>query len=240
MEHPFCSSGFKVLCPYSFLSSQTHLLVGERERVEETIKILKETERCLLYPRLELDWNFNLHRKSQKHFIMEFCEVNISSQENWEQTLHSYREGETVLHTGTCVCLCHLCSRRSFLSRVPKSQPFNSQGRIQPRQRQLNFRVGSVAQILLSVQNSFHATPANLKWVKVKGRAGTGDIIVGVCYRAPNQEDDVNESLQKQIGVASRLPVLVLLGDFNHPDICWRNTCTNKPVGSSNDTSLHK
>ena len=26
-------------------------------------------------------------------------------------------------------------------------------------------------------------------WVRIKGKAGTGDIVVGVCYRPPNQED---------------------------------------------------
>ena len=26
-------------------------------------------------------------------------------------------------------------------------------------------------------------------WVRIKGRVGTGDIIVGVCYRPPDQED---------------------------------------------------
>jgi len=26
-------------------------------------------------------------------------------------------------------------------------------------------------------------------WVKIKGKAGTGDIIEGVCYRPPVQED---------------------------------------------------
>ena len=26
-------------------------------------------------------------------------------------------------------------------------------------------------------------------WDRIKGRAGTGDIIVGVCYRPPDQED---------------------------------------------------
>ena len=26
-------------------------------------------------------------------------------------------------------------------------------------------------------------------WVRNKGKAGTGDVIVGVCYRPPNQED---------------------------------------------------
>ena len=26
-------------------------------------------------------------------------------------------------------------------------------------------------------------------WVRIKGKAETGDIIVGDCYRLPNQED---------------------------------------------------
>ena len=32
-------------------------------------------------------------------------------------------------------------------------------------------------------------------WVRIKGRAGTGDIIEGVCYRPPKQEDQVDEAL---------------------------------------------
>ena len=31
--------------------------------------------------------------------------------------------------------------------------------------------------------------PTESLWVRMKGRAGTGDIIVGVCYRPPDQED---------------------------------------------------
>ncbi|KAF4804031.1 hypothetical protein TURU_011235 [Turdus rufiventris] len=53
--------------------------------------------------------------------------------------------------------------------------------------------------------------------------AGTGDIIVEVCYRLPNQEDQPDESLYRQIGEASRSQALVLMGDFNHPNICWRD-----------------
>ncbi|GAB0187348.1 hypothetical protein GRJ2_001200100 [Grus japonensis] len=66
-------------------------------------------------------------------------------------------------------------------------------------------------------------------WVKIKGRAGTGDTIVGVCYRPPDQEDGVNEALYRQTGAASCSQVLVLMGDFNHPNICWRdNTAGHK------------
>jgi len=39
-------------------------------------------------------------------------------------------------------------------------------------------------------------------WVRIKGRAGTGEIIVGVCYRPPNHEDQMDEALYRQIGAA--------------------------------------
>ncbi|GAB0203811.1 hypothetical protein GRJ2_002846700 [Grus japonensis] len=60
-------------------------------------------------------------------------------------------------------------------------------------------------------------------WVRIKGRAGAGNIIVGVCYRPPDQGDRADEALYRQIGAASCSQALVLMGDFNHPDICWRD-----------------
>ena len=58
-------------------------------------------------------------------------------------------------------------------------------------------------------------------WVRIKGKARTGDIIVRVCYRPPDQEDWADEVLYRQIGAASCSQALVLTGDFSHPDICW-------------------
>ncbi|GAB0179939.1 hypothetical protein GRJ2_000459200 [Grus japonensis] len=65
--------------------------------------------------------------------------------------------------------------------------------------------------------------PSKSLWVKIKGRAGTGDTIVEVWYRSLNQEDQADEGLYRQIGAASCSQALVLMGDFNHPDICWRD-----------------
>ncbi|GAB0202598.1 mitochondrial enolase superfamily member 1 [Grus japonensis] len=71
--------------------------------------------------------------------------------------------------------------------------------------------------------------PTESLWVRVKGRAGAGDIIAGVCYRPPDQGDRADEALYRQIGAASCSQALVLMGDFNHPDICWRdNTAEHK------------
>ncbi|GAB0204964.1 hypothetical protein GRJ2_002962000 [Grus japonensis] len=71
--------------------------------------------------------------------------------------------------------------------------------------------------------------PTKSLWVRIKGSAGAGDIIVGVCYRPPDQGDQADEAVYRQIGAASRSQALVLMGDFNHPDICWRdNTAEHK------------
>lgn len=55
---------------------------------------------------------------------------------------------------------------------------------------------------------------------RIKGRARTGDITEGVCYRQPDQEDQVDEALYGQTGAASRLQALILMGNVTHPDIC--------------------
>ncbi|PKU30996.1 hypothetical protein llap_18699 [Limosa lapponica baueri] len=58
-------------------------------------------------------------------------------------------------------------------------------------------------------------------WVRIKGQANMRDTVVGVYYRPPDQDGEVDESLYRQLKVASQSQALVLMGDFNHPDICW-------------------
>ena len=41
-------------------------------------------------------------------------------------------------------------------------------------------------------------------WVRIKGQAHMGDIVVGVYYRPPDQEEEVNETFYRQLKVASR------------------------------------
>ncbi|GAB0187639.1 mitochondrial enolase superfamily member 1 [Grus japonensis] len=59
-------------------------------------------------------------------------------------------------------------------------------------------------------------------WVRIKGQANMGDTVVGVYYVPLDQEEEVNEAFYRQLEVALRSQVLVLMGDFNHPDICWK------------------
>ncbi|GAB0209860.1 hypothetical protein GRJ2_003451700 [Grus japonensis] len=41
--------------------------------------------------------------------------------------------------------------------------------------------------------------------------------------RPPDQEEEVDEAFYRQLEVASRSQALVLMGDFNHPGICWKD-----------------
>ncbi|GAB0203608.1 hypothetical protein GRJ2_002826400 [Grus japonensis] len=70
--------------------------------------------------------------------------------------------------------------------------------------------------------------PTESLWVRIKGSAGAGDIIAGVCYRPSDQGDQADEALYRQIGAASCSQALVLMGDFNHPDICWRDNAAER------------
>ncbi|KAK4806238.1 LOW QUALITY PROTEIN: hypothetical protein QYF61_013382 [Mycteria americana] len=66
-------------------------------------------------------------------------------------------------------------------------------------------------------------------WVRIRGKANKADIVVGVCYRPPNQDEETDELFYKQLGEASQSPALVLVGDFNLPDVCWKyNTAEGK------------
>ncbi|KAK4825626.1 hypothetical protein QYF61_001306 [Mycteria americana] len=66
-------------------------------------------------------------------------------------------------------------------------------------------------------------------WVTIRLKANKADIVVAVCYRLPNQDDEADELFYKQLGEASRSLALVLVGDFNLPDVCWKyNTAERK------------
>ena len=55
--------------------------------------------------------------------------------------------------------------------------------------------------------------------VKIRGRADKADILVGICYRPPNQDEETDEVFYKQLAEVLRSRALVLKGDFKFPDI---------------------
>ncbi|PKU48463.1 glycerol kinase [Limosa lapponica baueri] len=60
-------------------------------------------------------------------------------------------------------------------------------------------------------------------WVRIKGQANMRDTVVGIYYRPPDQDGEVDETFYNQLQVASQLQALVLVGDFNYPGICWKD-----------------
>ncbi|KAM9590717.1 uncharacterized protein ACIBXB_005842 isoform 1-T1 [Morphnus guianensis] len=66
-------------------------------------------------------------------------------------------------------------------------------------------------------------------WVRMRGKADKADIMLGVCYRPPDQVEEMDESFYKRLAVVSESCALVLVGDFNFPDVCWKyNTAVSK------------
>ncbi|RMC10100.1 hypothetical protein DUI87_12898 [Hirundo rustica rustica] len=65
-------------------------------------------------------------------------------------------------------------------------------------------------------------------WVIIKGKANEADILLGVCYCPPNQEEEMDNLLYKQLENVSGSSALFLIGDFNLPDICWELNTAEK------------
>jgi len=63
----------------------------------------------------------------------------------------------------------------------------------------------------------------------MRAKANKADILLGVCYRPPNQDEEAHEVFYKRVAEVSQSLALVLMGDFNLPDICWKyNTAERK------------
>jgi len=63
----------------------------------------------------------------------------------------------------------------------------------------------------------------------MRGKAHKAKILLEVCYRASNQDEEVDEVLHKRPAEVSQSLALVLVGDFNLPDTCWKyNTAERK------------
>lgn len=68
--------------------------------------------------------------------------------------------------------------------------------------------------------------PAESLWVRISGQTNTGDIVVDVCCRPPDQEEEVVEAFLRRLAEASCLEADEDTGDFNHPNICWKGNNT--------------
>ena len=58
-------------------------------------------------------------------------------------------------------------------------------------------------------------------WTKTKDWSSKGHLVIGVCYRPPDQWEPVDKAFLLHLQEVLCLQALVLMRDFNHPDICW-------------------
>lgn len=66
-------------------------------------------------------------------------------------------------------------------------------------------------------------------WVKIRGKVNRADIVMGVCYRPPNQDKQPAETPYKLVAEVSQSTALVFMGNFNLLDVCWKyNTAERK------------
>jgi len=74
----------------------------------------------------------------------------------------------------------------------------------------------------LSLKNNHEQV--EILWVRIGDRGKNGNLVVGVYCRLVDQGQPIDEAFFLKIQEASCLKSLVLLGDFNHPDICWKRS----------------
>ena len=66
-------------------------------------------------------------------------------------------------------------------------------------------------------------------WVRMRGKANKTDILLRVCYRQLNQDEEIDEAFCKWLEVVSQSLALVLVEVFSLLDICWKyNTAERK------------
>ncbi|KAJ7410343.1 hypothetical protein WISP_109099 [Willisornis vidua] len=93
-------------------------------------------------------------------------------------------------------------------------------------------RGGAVALYVREFLDSVELEVINNKveclWTRIRGKANKADILVGVSYRPPNQDDEGSEQFYKHLADVSRLAPLVLVGDFNLSDTFWELSIAEK------------
>ncbi|KAJ7409043.1 mitochondrial fission process protein 1 [Willisornis vidua] len=96
-------------------------------------------------------------------------------------------------------------------------------------------RVGGVAlyvrESLVSAELKVTDNKVECLWTRIRGKVNKADNLMGVCYRPPNQDEEGDELYYKQLVDVLKLPVLVLMGDFNLLDIYWELNTAEKRQG---------
>ncbi|CAI9604872.1 unnamed protein product, partial [Staurois parvus] len=74
---------------------------------------------------------------------------------------------------------------------------------------------------------------AEVLWVELHMWVCTIKVIIGVCYRPPSVNEEVETQLLAQIQRAARAGTVIIMGDFNYPEIDWNNGSTGTVKGQT-------
>ncbi|CAJ0968323.1 unnamed protein product [Ranitomeya imitator] len=69
-------------------------------------------------------------------------------------------------------------------------------------------------------------------WVEIHGGKNGNKILIGVCYKPPNITEIMESLLLKQIDEAATHNEVLVMGDFNYPDINWETETCETHKGS--------
>lgn len=64
--------------------------------------------------------------------------------------------------------------------------------------------------------------------IRIKGKANKTDVLMGVCCRSLHWDEEVNKVFYRCLGKVSELTALLLVGNFNLPDMCWKYNTADK------------
>ncbi|KAJ7425385.1 hypothetical protein WISP_23650 [Willisornis vidua] len=78
-----------------------------------------------------------------------------------------------------------------------------------------------VREYLDSIEPQVSDDKVDSLWVRIRGKANKADILVGVCCRLSNQDEEGEKLFYKQLVDVSKSSALILVGDFIMLDICW-------------------
>ncbi|RMC06743.1 hypothetical protein DUI87_16189 [Hirundo rustica rustica] len=85
-----------------------------------------------------------------------------------------------------------------------------------------------IGEALVAMEIKTNDSEVECLWVRIKGKANKADILLGVCYRPPKQEEEVDNLFYQQLENISGSPAHVLVGNSNLPDICWELNTAEK------------
>ncbi|KAF7252758.1 hypothetical protein EYD10_02105 [Varanus komodoensis] len=75
--------------------------------------------------------------------------------------------------------------------------------------------------ICTEIQEEEPSSPTESIWLKLKGAKNKKNLVVGIYYHPSSQKEDKDATFEKQLASISKKNDVVIMGDFNFPDICW-------------------